>query len=346
MKNVYKVIQKASGAVGGYGHNGPVYGELTMGTFQKVINFLTENLDFGPDSCFMDIGSGLGKPNLHVAVSPGVRYSFGVELEDLRWKLSMHNLRHCVSACPSIKAVEEQHQHPNVFFAKADITSLDNFEPFTHIYMFDVGFPPNVLVQIANSFNVSRTAKALISFTKPLHIIKTYGFAVKLVGKIATRMCGSSEGHTAYIYESLHNPAAPASAPTADTTPLQPVDDDAETDPAKDDDDNTTSRVMRRSPSKRKRRRQLQMDKIYKRERRGTRKLETPGKAQPKELFPVFKNSEHKKLSVIEDGMDILKLPSSDSKSRFSAWLESTGRLETPGRPKRPSARKVLSYKC
>ena len=50
----------------------------------KVVDYLKEEFDFGPNSTFIDIGAGLGKPNLHVAVDPGVSLSYGVELEHLR----------------------------------------------------------------------------------------------------------------------------------------------------------------------------------------------------------------------------------------------------------------------
>lgn len=43
-------------------------------------------------SRFIDVGSGLGKPNFHVAQSPGVRLSVGIELEHIRWQLAMYNL--------------------------------------------------------------------------------------------------------------------------------------------------------------------------------------------------------------------------------------------------------------
>jgi len=39
-----------------------------------------------------------------------------------------------------------------------------NFEPFTHVYMFDVGFPPSVLVSLANAFNVSKCVKVCLFF--------------------------------------------------------------------------------------------------------------------------------------------------------------------------------------
>jgi SAM-dependent methyltransferase len=193
VQHLYKVIQKSTGAVGGYGHNGPVYGEITMGTFQKIVDALREHTDFGPSSTFMDIGSGLGKPNLHVALNPGVRLSFGVELEELRWQLSMHNLRNVLREVSELKKSV-------VYFANSDATDMVHFEPFTHIYMFDVGFPPAVLVSLANAFNASKTVQALVSFIRPDKVISVYGFAVDLVCQIQTRMCGSTEQHNAYVY--------------------------------------------------------------------------------------------------------------------------------------------------
>jgi len=58
VKQLYKVIQKSTGGVGGYGHDGPVYGEITEGSFQKIVNFMKDNVNFGTDSSFMDIGAG------------------------------------------------------------------------------------------------------------------------------------------------------------------------------------------------------------------------------------------------------------------------------------------------
>lgn len=168
IQQLYRSIQKSTGAVGGYGHNGPIYGEVTMGTFQKVVDFLRENLNFGPSSTFLDIGSGLGKPNMHVAVDPGVQFSCGVELEQLRWQLSMHNLRHASKEVPEFPS-------SSVYFVQHDATDIAHFEPFSHIYMFDVGFPPAALVSIANAFNISRTVQCLVSFNKPMRIIDMYG---------------------------------------------------------------------------------------------------------------------------------------------------------------------------
>lgn len=36
---------------------------------------------------FIDVGSGLGKPNYHAASDPHVRISIGIELEHIRWQV-------------------------------------------------------------------------------------------------------------------------------------------------------------------------------------------------------------------------------------------------------------------
>jgi len=331
---VYKVIQKSSGAVGGYGHNGPVYGEVTMGAFQKIVNSLRENLEFGPESSFLDIGSGLGKPNFHVAVDPGVRFSFGIELEQLRWQLSMHNLRYCETQCGSFREARKTHSHPSVFFAQADACDIADFSPFTHIYMFDIGFPPAALVSIANAFNVSRTVKALVSFQRPLHIIQTYGFEVECISKVKTRMCGSSEGHTAYVYRALHN------------TKKKPV-----VTLVKDENDNaseikeTGSRVRRRSPIKRTRRQQTQLDKHH---FQPSKRQKTNDKTQPKELFPQkeAKSECASPVTLFQDGINILTSPRDltcpDTPSRYETWLAEEGKISGGREHRRRTAKRVL----
>ena len=69
-----------------------------MHSMQKVVNFMTEHCEMDSDSLFIDVGSGLGKPNFHAAQDPGVRVSVGIELEDIRWQLAMQNLKFVLQA--------------------------------------------------------------------------------------------------------------------------------------------------------------------------------------------------------------------------------------------------------
>ncbi|RYY86429.1 hypothetical protein EON63_05805 [archaeon] len=57
-KIVYKVLNKATGSLGGNGYNGAIYGELTIGSMQKVINILKEKCRLTSKSRFIDVGAG------------------------------------------------------------------------------------------------------------------------------------------------------------------------------------------------------------------------------------------------------------------------------------------------
>jgi hypothetical protein len=84
---VYKIIKKNK--LGGDGAGGPMYGELTEDSFQKIINTLKAKYRLSENSRFIDIGCGQGKPNLHLAQDPvNVYLSVGIEVQDLRWQVS------------------------------------------------------------------------------------------------------------------------------------------------------------------------------------------------------------------------------------------------------------------
>ncbi|MGH7954568.1 MAG: hypothetical protein ACREBR_01735 [bacterium] len=96
VKRIYSIVEKATGAVGGNEAGGPIYGEMTLGSFQKIVHLLKTHTSFDSSSWFIDIGSGLGKPNLHVAQEPGVHVSVGIEVIQHRYNLSMLKFEKCV----------------------------------------------------------------------------------------------------------------------------------------------------------------------------------------------------------------------------------------------------------
>jgi hypothetical protein len=85
VEQVYKLVHKATGALGGNGYTGAIYGELSVRALQRVINILKDKCGLDSTKRMIDVGAGLGKPNLHAAQDPAVRLSLGVELEDIRW---------------------------------------------------------------------------------------------------------------------------------------------------------------------------------------------------------------------------------------------------------------------
>jgi hypothetical protein len=201
VKKVYAIVSAKTGSIGGNGHGGPIYGETTSASLQKMIELMKTRTEFNEKSRFIDVGSGLGKPNLHVAQDPGVEFSYGIEMEKVRWMLSMHNLHHVLKEAElQSEEIEPKEQIGyNCFFEHGDITQASTFNPFTHVYMFDIGFPPKLFVKLSEMFNNS-CSSYLICYHAPRIIVDRYNFQVELVCQQSTSMHGSSEIHTGYIY--------------------------------------------------------------------------------------------------------------------------------------------------
>ena len=144
---VYSIIQKYTGCIGGNGNGGAIYGELTAGSMQKMINLMVEHTGFSKDSRFIDVGCGLAKPSLHVAQYPGVEFSYGIEVEHVRYMLGMSNLEQVLKAAlrHEVHGPDEKSEKESTtighkcILSYGDITEAKSFDPFTHVYMFDVG---------------------------------------------------------------------------------------------------------------------------------------------------------------------------------------------------------------
>ena len=204
VQRVYHIVHKHSGSLGGNGHGGAIYGELTTGSMQKMTNLMIEHTGLSKSSRFIDVGCGLGKPNLHVAQYPGVDFSYGIEMEHVRWMIGMSNLEHVLKSAKDdvdkgVVNDDESKIGHGCYLSHGDITEANFFDPFTHVYMFDIGFPPRLFHQLAEMFNNSQS-EYLICYHAPRLMIDDYGFNIELIHQTPTSMHGSAEGHQGYIY--------------------------------------------------------------------------------------------------------------------------------------------------
>lgn len=92
VEEAYKILKKVTGTLGGNGYTGAIYGELTLRALQRVYNIMVEKCNLTKYSRMIDVGAGLGKPSFHAAQDPAVRLSLGMELEDIRWIVSLFHL--------------------------------------------------------------------------------------------------------------------------------------------------------------------------------------------------------------------------------------------------------------
>jgi hypothetical protein len=203
LKQLYSLIRRKSGQLGGAGSGGAIYGEVTQDSFQRVVECLVELTGLGPESVFMDVGAGLGKPNMHVAVDPGVRLSLGVEVVGGRWWQSIHLLSGMLRGEGGVQ-VQEAAQR--CFLAHADVCDLPSLDPVTHVYSFNKGFPPAAMRGLAKAFNRSHSARFLVCFDK-LAKLQQHGFDLELLAHVNTKMEGSGEQNRCFVYRRTSVPS-------------------------------------------------------------------------------------------------------------------------------------------
>ena len=125
----------------------------------------------------------------------------------------------CLQACLNADVLEREQQEPassstiansdsnsllqgNTMFLHNNILEAKTFDPFTHVYMFSIGFPPALWIALSKMWNRSDagSCRYLICYAGPRNIIDCYEFDVDLVAQMSTSMHGSKEGHMGYVY--------------------------------------------------------------------------------------------------------------------------------------------------
>ena len=130
---VYKIIRKATKDMRPGVTGDGVYGELRQGSMANVVESMQTYTDLNAGSYFLDIGSGLGKPNFNVAQEVGC-VSIGIEAEPIRYFLGLQNLIHVINSAESNKRFKSCCN-----FICGDIVNYFSFDPFTHVYIFSYG---------------------------------------------------------------------------------------------------------------------------------------------------------------------------------------------------------------
>lgn len=176
----------------------PLYGEINRTGVSHMFAIWKELCEFGPQSRFLDVGSGLAKMVFHAAIDPGVERAYGIELSEYRADAASRILKQLMPT------VGLSHLAEKVSLVHQDVKTQESWEGITHIYMFDLGFPaeqrkgpyPHILKLWAES----STAKYLISYRKPSFLWQR-GFNLKLVSRLRVKQQGAKAGsHLAYFY--------------------------------------------------------------------------------------------------------------------------------------------------
>ena len=129
----YRIVQQSTGMIGGNGHGAAMYGEMVKSSLQRIVEKLISETGLSSCSRFLDVGCGLAKPQLHIAQMAGVEFSCGIDLDELRIFLANLNLKRVMK-----EARTNQDINTNCLVIYGDVEGAHCFEPFTHVYSFDV----------------------------------------------------------------------------------------------------------------------------------------------------------------------------------------------------------------
>jgi hypothetical protein len=128
-----------------------LYGEITFGALEKLLTYLK----IGEKDVFFDLGSGVGKVVLQVAMTSPVKKAIGIELSGARFRESVLVL---VSAAKQkwVSRRKCEFHHENIL--EADLSKA------TIIYTCSTAFPMTFMKKLA---------KKLGEIKKPLRIVTT-----------------------------------------------------------------------------------------------------------------------------------------------------------------------------
>ena len=192
LQQINKLWARSNFIPGEGGRDEPLYGELNYGSMCKIMDFLIRYCNFGKNSIYMDIGSGLGKTVFLAALYPGVEKSIGVEISEYRYSSSL-DLKHLLET-------KWNYNLHNVCLMHGDITRFKKFDA-THVYAFfprSSSFPEK---HVAKVFMKSRSCKYIVNYVN-LKKMQEFGYSVRQIGML--KVCEQGKGaskFTVYIYE-------------------------------------------------------------------------------------------------------------------------------------------------
>jgi hypothetical protein len=188
VRSIYRIIRAMTGSLGGSSSQNSTYGELTEHSMQRIIDFLKLKTGFNENSSFLDLGSGLCKPIIHVAQDVKC-VSVGIENVKDRYFLGLHN----------IQAVNTRLRKPlPCTVIRRDIEDIKSFTQFTHVYTFNEGFEPSLNTLIVKKCIQSKCKYVILYKSRTIDIPETW----QNLGPITVRLHGASSNsqHTCHVF--------------------------------------------------------------------------------------------------------------------------------------------------
>ena len=181
-------------------YGGPTFAQLRKGSLEKLMDALKEKTEFDRNSTFLDIGAGLNLPALH-ATTEYCGFAAGVEVDPSYTKSAARLTTDFFVA----EKDGGREINPHVGLICIDAMSLPPLSFFSHIYMFDKVFPPELHNHLLDLLAVSEW-KVLVCFNKDFWKSVRSNLDVDEVLQVGN-LCSaiSGERHTAAIFKRRSN---------------------------------------------------------------------------------------------------------------------------------------------
>ena len=200
MKDPLDIVYKSAKTYTRLGMEGPngesSYGENTQGTLQKAFEFWhLKDPTFGSEGdIFLDVGHGLGKPNVHYSqLGSKKKISIGIECSEHRYNLSIRWHKDMIGS------LKNEELNGGFCFVHLDGLELQTLNPFKHIFMFDCGYSKQFCLRLATLLKACKTLETFASW-RTVFFWREKGLDLKSVGQFTTSLLGSKENKTGYIY--------------------------------------------------------------------------------------------------------------------------------------------------
>jgi len=140
-----------------------LYGEINQGGLTRIMDSLVNHSGFDINSCLLDVGCGTGKVLLHAVLQYRIKLARGVEMNDYRvmsakWALDLVRKR-----LPETKALLKG----KIRLLHSSVQAMNHWNGVTHVYMYDLGMPDAVYIDLLRLWSESKSAMALVSYRKP-----------------------------------------------------------------------------------------------------------------------------------------------------------------------------------
>ncbi len=203
---LYAMMRAAENQLGGGEGVEGIYGSLTRGGMERVVDALKTHTAFSEHSTLIDIGSGLGRPLAHAAVDPGVRRGIGIELDPVKHSKAQAFIGRLSRG---MEAAGHAHALESIQLVNCGVEQHSDLAGVTHAYAFWEGFNDADKKAVGRLVAATPSLRGMAVVQRamrrdPAQEMRDLGFPdVQLLDAVRVSMSGSGRRFVAYVFATV-----------------------------------------------------------------------------------------------------------------------------------------------